>query len=262
VFASGQAFLNPDGSLFRFVGVLSDITDISRRRAEAEDRALFAEQMVGIVSHDLRNPLSAIMMGATLLARDEALAPKKQRVLAGILNSTHRARRLIEDLLDFTLARVGRGLPVVRTTVDLHKVVGRGVDELALAFPTCALEHVAVGDGVCQADPDRLGQLLGNLVGNARAYGAPGSKVMVTSRLEGSLASVSVHNTGEPIPAELLGEIFKPMVRGTVEGSASRSVGLGLFIVHAIAVAHGGTVCVDSTAEDGTTFTFEFPADT
>lgn len=259
MFASGQAFLNGDGSLFGFVGVLSDITDLARRRAEAEDRALFAEQMVGIVSHDLRNPLSAILMGATLLARDEALPPKK-RAIAGILNSTQRARRLIEDLLDFTLARVGHGLTVSLKVLDLHEVIAKSFDELVLAFPGRSLKHVSTGSGTCRADPDRVAQLLGNLVANALAYGAPNGVVTVTSSIDEALASISVHNDGEPVPAKLMGTIFEPMVRGAVEGQAARSVGLGLYIVRAIAVAHRGSMNVTSTLDGGTTFEFRFPS--
>ncbi|MDP9043768.1 MAG: PAS domain-containing sensor histidine kinase [Pseudomonadota bacterium] len=260
VFASGQAFLNPDGTLFRFVGVLSDITDISRRRAEAEDRALFAEQMVGIVSHDLRNPLSAIMMGATLLTRERDLTPRKARVLEGVVRSTQRARRLIDDLLDFTLERVGPGLSVSLASVDLHELVSRALEELVLAFPGRALRHVANGEGAVHADPDRIAQLLGNLVANALTYGAPGGEVIVTSTVADAVASVCVHNDGQPLSAESLGAIFEPMVRGAVDGSPARSVGLGLFIVRAIALAHRGTVSVRSSADDGTAFTFAFPA--
>lgn len=260
VTASGQAFLDDDGALSEFVGVLTDITESTRLRLAAEDRALFAEQMVGIVSHDLRNPLSAILTGATVMGLGNDLPEMKAKALARVVSSTQRARRLIDELLDFTLARVGRGLAVSVQPIDLHQLVAKIVDELAPAFPGRVLKHREIGSGSCAADPDRMAQLVGNLVGNAMTYGAPSEAVTVTSGLAASVATIAVHNQGEPIPAHLLASIFEPMVRGVAENSPARSVGLGLFIVQAIATAHAGQVTVVSTLQDGTTFEFSFPA--
>ncbi|MEJ8859386.1 ATP-binding protein [Variovorax robiniae] len=258
VVSSGQVFFSEDGALAYFVGVLSDITESTRERARAEDRALFAEQMVGIVSHDLRNPLSAILMGAKVLSHDED-APQKVRVLGHVTRSAQRAQRLIGELLDFTLARVGRGLTVAPAPLDLHVLVAGIVEELALAFPGRQLVHRAEGDAQCIADADRVAQLVGNLVGNAMAYGDPAGAVTVTSAIRGDTASLSVHNQGEPIPQALQASLFEPMVRGDPGESATRSVGLGLFIVRAIALAHGGDVRLRSSRADGTTFIFAFP---
>ena len=260
VAVSGQAFLDEDGSLSQFVGVLSDITETSRQRIAAEDRALFAEQMVGIVSHDLRNPLAAIMASTQVLALGSDLPEFKAKALVRVVNSSERARRLIDELLDFTLARVGRGLSVSPRPVDLHALVSRIVDELIPAFPGRGLRLVSIGDGQCIADADRIAQLVGNLVGNAMTYGAVDTDVTVTSCLTNSTASIAVHNVGNPIPQNVIAAIFEPMVRGVEDQGASRSVGLGLFIVRAIAVAHQGTVSVESSADRGTTFKFEFPA--
>ncbi|MEJ7686436.1 MAG: ATP-binding protein [Variovorax sp.] len=258
VVSSGQGFFDADGVLTSFVGVLSDVTDTTRQRALAEDRALFAEQMVGIVSHDLRNPLSAILMGAQILSKTET-APNKVRVLGHVTNSATRAQRLIEELLDFTQTRVGSGLAVAAKTLDLHALVATIVEESALAFPDRHILHRLTGDGDVVADPDRIAQLLGNLVGNAMAYGTPDGTVTVRSVVEVHCASVSVHNTGAAIPPDRIDALFEPMVRGGAEASGARSVGLGLFIVKAIARAHGGDVQVASSADAGTEFTFSFP---
>lgn len=231
--------------------------EIHRQHAAAKDRALFAEQMVGIVSHDLRNPLSAIQMSAHLLARGE-LTANQRTVLGRINNSTGRAQRMIADLLDFTQARIGAGLALSRSQVQLHRLVSDSLEELATTFPGRQIEHLTQGSGECSVDPDRLIQLIGNLVGNAIAYGAPDRPVRVTSACSADLATVSVGNEGDPIPPALLGTLFEPMVRGA-DGGVSQGVGLGLFIVRAIARAHDGDVKVTSSRDDGTVFTVHIP---
>lgn len=226
--------------------------------AQEKDRALLAEQMVGIVSHDLRNPLQTIQMGALVLTRG-APSPEQLGVLQRILRANDRARRLISDLLDFTQARLGKGMSVQLAPITLHATVAEVVEELAQAFPARSLVHQAEGEGECVADADRVAQLVGNLVGNAMAYGEPGAAVTVRSEIGPETVRVSVHNLGRPIPPELQGSLFEPMVRGGGEGGANRSVGLGLFIVREIARAHGGRVDVESNAQRGTTFALSWP---
>jgi sigma-B regulation protein RsbU (phosphoserine phosphatase) len=259
ILSTGHAFFREDGTLLHFAGVIQDISDAVNLRAAAEDRALFSEQMIGIVSHDLKNPLQAILMGTTLLAQQPELpADKKSRLLGNVTNAARRAKRLIEELLDFTAARLGRGISVNRQPIALHDVVSNIVDELTLAFPGRSLMHFRQGNGSCRADGDRLAQLLGNLVANAMAYGAVDGTVTVRSSVAGDCCSISVHNEGPAIPTELLPTLFDPMVRGQTEDTGVRNVGLGLFIVQAIAHAHGGEVSVESAAGAGTTFDFRF----
>ena len=236
---------------------------LARRRledavAQEKDRALLAEQMMGIVSHDLRNPLQTIQMGAALLARSEP-TPQQLGVLGRIARAGDRARRLISDLLDFTQARLGKGMAVQRAPIALHAVVAEMVDELAQAWPGRGLVHHAEGEGECVADADRVAQAVGNLVGNAMAYGDPAAPVTVRSEIAPAEVRLAVHNAGRPIPPGLLAGLFEPMVRGSAEGSARRSIGLGLFIVREIAKAHGGRVEVESTEADGTTFAIRLP---
>jgi phosphoserine phosphatase RsbU/P len=166
---------------------------------------------------------------------------------------------LIADLLDFTAARLGCGLSVSLELIDLHAAVSHAVDELALVHSGRSLKHVRSGEGACVADANRLAQLVGNLVSNAMTYGKPEAPVTVTSSVAEHSCSIAVHNDGSPIPEELRAHIFQPMTRGTSANSAARSVGLGLFIVREIALAHRGTASVTSTADGGTTFTAAFP---
>jgi sigma-B regulation protein RsbU (phosphoserine phosphatase) len=235
---------------------LQDQQDLMAARAQAEDRAQFAEQLVGVVSHDIRNPLSVIHMSSVLLERG-GLDAQQQAALARVGRSVSRMQHLIGDLLDFTQARLGGGLSIRKSEVDLHHAVADSVAELAVAYPACSLRHERSGNGICEADADRLTQAVGNLVSNAASHGAPGRPVTVRTESVGSEVRITVHNEGKPIPPDVLPRLFEPMVRGTNAGS--NGVGLGLYIVAAIVRAHGGRVHAQSTAEEGTSFILELP---
>ncbi|MDB6164011.1 MAG: domain S-box protein [Xanthomonadaceae bacterium] len=255
--ATARSMRSADGGKRQVVGLLQDITELSRQRAAAEDRAEFAEQMVGIVSHDLRNPLSTIRVGAQVLQMSGVQAHQLP-VLASIDRAIARSQRLISDLLDFTMARIGRGLSINVAPLDLHDVVAQHLAELDLAHPDRALRHLRVGDGRCIADEDRVVQLVDNLVSNAIAYGDPAAPVTVTTSVKAGLCSIEVHNMGPAIPEDIRHALFRPMVRGTDMDAGNRSVGLGLYIVAEIARTHGGDVRVDSSDALGTTFTATF----
>ena len=234
------------------------VAESNRHHAAETARAIFAEQMVGIVSHDLRNPLSTITLATALLGRSE-ISLVQQRTLGRITSATARATRLLTDLLDFTQARLGGGLSIDPRWVDLHEEIAPVVDDLAHLYPSRGLVHERAGDGAVHVDTNRLAQLVGNLVSNAMTYGAPSEAVTVTSTVEAATFRVSVHNRGPVVPEEIRQSLFEPMTRGTKANSAGRSVGLGLFIVREIARAHGGTTEVSSTPELGTRFTAVFP---
>lgn len=236
----------------------SMVAEATRHQAEAKDRALFAEQMIGIVSHDLRNPLSAITMATALLLNGEL--PQSQRnVATRISRSAERAARLIADLLDFTQARLGRGLAIAKRPIDLHSTISETVDELRHVYPQRRIDHVRSGEGPCFADADRLAQLVGNLVSNAVTHGDSARSVTVSSTIEPSAFVVAVHNEGAPIPPEAQATIFEAMTRGANAPASGRSVGLGLFIVREIAKAHAGSATVESNAAHGTTFRVTLP---
>jgi len=224
---------------------------------KSQQRAFFAEQMVAIASHDLKNPLTAIKMATDLLARGER-SSRDTELLGHIRQSSERAQRMIADLLDLALARVGRGIGITRRAVDLHQVIERSVNELRVAFPQAKLIHVQVGAGLAEVDADRMDQLVGNLVANSVAYGDLGQPITVTSFLEGEMALLTVHNEGPAIPESSLDNLFEPMTRVSELDTDLRSVGLGLFIVREIAKAHGGDVVVSSTNERGTSFCVSF----
>jgi sigma-B regulation protein RsbU (phosphoserine phosphatase) len=254
----GRLRSDASGSPTHLVGLLQDVTQSHSQRAEAEDRALLAEQTLGIVGHDLRNPLAAIHMAAEILGLRTLDANQQLALGERIRSSTRRANRLIADLLDFTRARTGRGLSLSKTLVDGHAVARDVVAELATAHPGRQLRHTEIGDARITADGDRIGQALGNLISNALTYGSPDTPVTVSS--EGRTHSVhfSVHNHGMPIDPGMRPTIFEPMTRGEFAGHL-RSVGLGLYIVRGIATAHGGDVDYTSDEVSGTTFVIELP---
>lgn len=223
----------------------------------AQDRALAAEQLVAIASHDLKTPLSAILMAAQLLRGSPS--EERQRALANLITeSAERSDRLIRDFLDFTLARVGQGIRIHEAMADIHQVVGRALEELRVAFPQAVLEHQATGQGRAIFDSDRIRQLVANLVANSVAYGDLAKPVRITTQGAVQSVRVSVHNAGPAIPAHARATLFEAMARGSDRGDP-RSVGLGLFIVREIARAHGGDVEVASDEASGTTFTFSMP---
>jgi signal transduction histidine kinase/PAS domain-containing protein len=235
---------------------------IKRLRAESElrTRADFEKHLLGIVSHDLRNPLNAIVLSAMALGRSDNLDPLTAKTVLRIQASAERAARMIRDLLDFTQARLGSGIRITRRPVDLREVVRSVLDEVEAAHPgrEIGLRHESDIRG--EWDGDRIAQVVQNLVTNAIKYSPPGSPVQVSTRSAEGWATIDVHNLGAPIPVEKQSSIFEPLMRATAEvDRTGRSIGLGLYIVRQIAEAHGGTVKVRSCESDGTTFTVRLP---
>lgn len=259
VWSRSMPRFGPDGTSTHFEGFITDMTQQKLAEEEVQRRIEFEQQLVGIVSHDLRNPLSAIVFGASVLLKREGLDEKVTGSARRILASAERAGRMIRDLLDFTQARLG-GIPVHRAPVDLHTHAAQVLDELGHANPERTLELTREGDTQGEWDPDRIDQVISNLVANALKYSPLDSVVRVRTRGEADAVLLEVHNRGEPIPPERLPELFKPLSRGTAKADMqTRSIGLGLYIVDSIVRAHGGTIHVRSTAAEGTLFTVRLP---
>ncbi len=250
-----------------YVALLQDITVERKLEQERElharrlqEQSEFEQQLIGIVSHDLRNPLGAILLGAERLKRKEALAPGAARTVDRILESAARATRLVRELLDFTRARLGGGIRIERAPMDLQVLGKNVVEEVEEANPGARVELTTRGDGRGAWDSDRLSQVLQNLVMNAVKYGQPGAPIQVVIEGDGDAVTMRVHNAGAPIPHERLHDLFQPLQRGTdAVDITSRSVGLGLFIVKAIVDAHQGRIDVRSSPAEGTTFTVSLP---
>jgi signal transduction histidine kinase len=242
------------------VSVNMDFTDRTLAERALRERAEFEQQLIGIVSHDLRNPLNAILLGVQGLLRREELDERGTRALLRIQSSSERAIRMVKDLLDFTQARLGGGIPVHPRPLKLHTFTRQVVEEVRASFPEREIEVEAQGEGEGSWDSDRLAQVVTNLLTNALKYSPEGTPVRVRTRGEGDWVELAVHNGGAPIPPEALGRLFLPLQRATADvDKAGRSVGLGLYIVKQLVEAHRGTIEVKSSAQEGTTFTVRLP---
>jgi sigma-B regulation protein RsbU (phosphoserine phosphatase) len=165
--------------------------------------------------------------------------------------------RMITDLLDFTRARLGGGVPLQRRPAELVELVRATLEEFEVTHPGRVVLSHAGGPYTGEWDPDRLAQVVSNLVGNALQHGAADTPVQVVLREEGAELVLSVTNQGPPIPEALLPHVFDPFRRAT--SSPRQGLGLGLYIVQQLVLAHGGSITVSSDAASGTTFTVRLP---
>jgi PAS domain S-box-containing protein len=262
--ARAVPLFDPDGSVREWVGVNVDVS--AQRQSERQREALVAdlrramhyqEMFVGVLSHDLRSPLSAMLM-ATEVALRRCTDERQQRFLRQISDSGERMRRMIEELLDVTRIRTGGGLALRCTRADLALICRTIIDEVQQARPGARIVLNSCGSTLGTWDVDRLSQLASNLICNAiqHAEGAPVATVTLDGRDPSSVRFV-VHNRGA-IPAERLAGIFDPFRRAATAW-AGHGLGLGLYITQQIALAHGGSVSVESTDADGTFFRVELP---
>lgn len=233
--------------------------DNARLLREAQEAARLREQVLAIVSHDLRSPLQAIALSATTLLRRPEADAVTLKVAARIAAASERATHLIADLLDFSRARQGP-LPVQPVPTDVQALATRVVEEVRIAHPDRDLELVLDDGGPTPVDPVRLAQVISNLVGNAVQYSPDHTPVRVAVRGGADEVVLEVHNQGTPIPPEALPVLFEPFQRGQADADERRgNLGLGLYITQQIVLAHGGRIDVTSTAKDGTTFTVHLP---
>jgi signal transduction histidine kinase len=219
------------------------------------------DMFLGVLGHDLRNPLGAIMMSATVMMTHEGPDWRHSKTASRILTAGARMDALISDLVDFTRTRLGSGIPIVRAAMDMETVCKHAVDEITAFHPRSKVQFTATGDLHGEWDAGRIGQLLSNLAGNAFQHGSPDAPIEVGVRGQAESVELTVYNKGKRIPRDHLKDIFDPFKQlhaSEANTKATHSVGLGLYIVQAIVMAHAGTIDVAST-EDGTTFTVHLP---
>lgn len=252
----------------------SDLDDMTRFN-EAIDQAL-AESVarhasvireaqdifLGILGHDLRDPLGAVTMSAQFLLRSESLDARHVKAAAMIYSSGQQMSSLIADLLVFTRTRLGQGMPVRCGRADLGAIARQAVAQAGAYHPerTILLDLAPALGG--EWDGARIAQVFSNLIGNAIKHGDSRAPVRVSVEEDGDTLVARVHNEGEPIPERVMGDIFEPMRRVAAAAGADRydaGLGLGLYIASEIVRAHGGSIGVESTREAGTSFTVRLP---
>ncbi len=235
--------------------------ELYRQRRELVNALKLNEMFVGILGHDLRNPLSALLTGTQVLKKQVEAVPSAQKTLGRMQQAGARMNEMIQQLLDLTRARLGGGLGFVRTRqpVDVSALAARAADELHHAAVERTLHVDAPPGCTTVGDGDRLLQAFSNLIANAFTHGEPGRPVTVKCHARGADVLFEVSNGGT-IPPEVLPSLFDPFrVRQKNSATKGDGLGLGLFIAQQIAQAHGGEVTVASTREQGTTFTVRLP---
>jgi signal transduction histidine kinase len=250
-----------------------DLTDLTRFN-EAIDQAIAesigrytkqtgtsAELFIGILGHDIRNPLGTILMSVAGLVRSGKLS---EAAAAPINNAATRIKAIIEQVVDFTRAQADGVMPIVRKPGDLAQQLAKVVEETQVRRPARKVRMEASGDFQGSWDEGGMGQLLSNRLGNALLYGSQWTEVTLRMWSTPTEVCFSVHNHGEPIPEGERELIFQPLERGAqhrAQGQPREAAGLGLgpYICREIVLSHGGKLEIDSTRADGTTFSVSLP---
>jgi signal transduction histidine kinase len=220
----------------------------------------YRDQTLGILGHDLRNPLSAMVTASTMLMDAEQIDQRTVKTAARVLhNAANRMNRMIADLLDLTRTRSGDTIPITLAALDLEPLCHQLVAELAGLHPVGGLRLTARGNLCGQWDGDRISQVISNLLRNAIQHGSSSEPIDLVAEGGGAEVVLSVHNWGRTIPLSAQSTMFEPMVRHVGSERMEAGVGLGLYIAYQVMLAHHGTLSVTSSEVDGTTFTAHLP---
>ncbi len=219
--------------------------------------------LLGILGHDIRSPLGAMSMCAQLLPRTGTLNDKQTQLVTQIVDSGVRISDIVQNLLDFTRARIGTGLPILKIFMDIGTLAQQVIGETQIQYPERSILLETTGDMKGEWDSTRIGQLFSNLIGNAVQYGAKNLPITVSLHADAQCVTITIHNSGEPIPPKQLNRLFHSFTRGANASSSidssTANLGLGLFITKEIVAAHEGSIKVISNKKEGTTFTVQLP---
>ena len=227
----------------------------------SKELAKSRDTFLAILGHDLRTPLSAISSALKILSKPVTESQRLAALGAGT-RSVSFMTGMIRDLLEYTRTRLGKGIPITREEANLETVCKSAIGELSFVYPEVGFRFESSGVLKGLFDPERMQQVVSNLLNNAVQHGKRGFPVSLIAQGSDAVLSFQVTNQGEPIEIESLQVIFDPLVQISGEGSApgkSTNLGLGLFIAREIVIAHGGTIRATSSAVEGTTFFIELP---
>ncbi|WP_375504059.1 sensor histidine kinase [uncultured Jatrophihabitans sp.] len=250
----------PDTELGRTATAFDDMLDaLESALAEAAAAETRLRSFLSDVSHELRTPLTGLAATTETLLRDEPGAAERERAYVTLVRETRRASRLVDDLL--TVTRLDTGMSLSAEPVDLAEIAGQELARVQLLAPGLTTALRADGPAAVDGDPVRLGQIIANLLDNARSAAGPQGAVTVEINRRDEWWHVDVLDSGPGVPIEDRERIFDRLVRLDESRSRERGgFGLGLPIARALARAHGGELaCVDSTS-GGARFRVTLPA--
>ncbi|AKU96961.1 Histidine protein kinase AsgD [Labilithrix luteola] len=246
-----EALKNAGSETIGLTGTAVDITEAKRNQEQLLQGLAFRDRMMGILGHDLRNPLSAVQGIVGLLLLDTNLQEQTKNGLVHVDKATRRMSEMIQSVLDFTRTRFHGSLPIEPKPMSLRDVCLTVLDELRVAHPGRELTLETVGDADGEWDPGRMAQVVSNLVGNALTHGERGTPVKLVLHGDEATVSLAVENRGNTIPKEKLERLFEPFEQGVDTDSSRRpqGLGLGLYIARQIVESHGGTLVAESEAQ-------------
>ena len=216
------------------------------------------DTFIGILGHDLRTPLGAIITSAAFLKEQGSLEAPLDNMVDVIQRSAVRMNAMVADLLDFTRGRLGGPMPITRVPGDLRQVIEHAVEEFRAGQPQTQIRLELNGDLAGDWDAARLSQVLSNLLSNAASHGASDKPIVVSTSADPDTVTFSVHNKGPAISPNTLHHVFNPLSR-SVRSTRENHLGLGLYIAQQAVLGHGGKLEVESTEAKGTTFTVRLP---
>jgi signal transduction histidine kinase len=222
----------------------------------AHSRDEVRERFISILGHDLRTPLNAIAVSAGILATDPEITGERREIAERIEEAAARMKRMIADVLDFARSHLGGGIPAVPKPDDMAEICRAVRDEVAAAHPDRPITIDVRGDLRGSFDRDRVMQALANLLDNAIQHGSGEIEVRAREAPDRHAVVTEVTSHGPAIPPPVLEHLFEPFAHG--EGEPRSGLGLGLYIVEQIALAHGGH-CEVTSSRAGTTFTIRWP---
>jgi signal transduction histidine kinase len=221
------------------------------------------ELFLGILGHDLRNPLGAISGLAELQLRAKTFERNVQ-FASQILSSARRMSHIIDDLIGLARVRLGSGIAITPTSCYMRRICTSAVEEMRAIYPKRIFQLDCDDELPGEWDEIKLSQVLSNLLGNAVQHGAINSPITVTAKSGKNGIEVEVHNHGAVIPSNTILKLFDSFFQGGLDESAddsySNSLGLGLYISKEIIQAHGGTIEARSSDDEGTTFIVRLPS--
>jgi len=264
----GQTFDITSGREQMLDVLVSALEDMSVRNAELEQsRAELTlatsrrDEVLHVVSHELRGPLGVLVMAADVFGMDVKVGapPAKQQAFADrVVRQAQRMLTIVDDLLDASRIDAGE-LRVEPVRADLAHVIREAVERLTPSLDKHKIELNAPTSLEAEIDVDRIEQVIANYLTNAIKYSPGGGAINVTVEKKGDMASVSVKDCGIGIPESAIPRLFERYFRAPGSEKAAKGIGLGLFVTKRLVEAHGGTVSVKSEAGVGSTFAFQVP---